>query len=52
MQGLRPKSFDFYELRKEMFVNYKVNIPDFLAKLDAEVDKNLEVFERKPSSSA
>lgn len=50
MQGLRPKSIDFYDLKREMFVGYKVNIPDFLAKLDAEIDENQQIFERKPSS--
>lgn len=50
-QGLRPKSFDFYDLKREMFVNFKVDIQDFLSKLDAEVEKNDSIFTRKPSSS-
>lgn len=49
--GLRPKSYDFYDLKREMFVDYKINIPEFLRKLEAEAERNDAIFERKPSSS-
>lgn len=48
--GLRAKSFDFYDLKREMFVDYKVNIPEFLKKLEDELEKNEKIFEKKPSS--
>lgn len=48
--GLRPKSIDFYELKKEIFVFYKVNVPLFLEKLREECPRNDEIFEKKPSS--
>lgn len=49
--GLRPKSLDFYELKKDIFVCYKVNVKEFIEKLEADVPKLENVFEKKPPSN-
>lgn len=49
--GLRPKSIDFYDLKKDIFLNYRVNIPDFLHKLECGEEHNNNIYEKKPSSS-
>lgn len=47
-QGLRPKSADFYALKEERFVNFRVNVPQFLERLALEAPDNPEIFEKKP----
>lgn len=49
--GLRHKSIDFYELKKDIFVFYKVNIQEFLDRLEDQCPQMEQVFEKKPPSN-
>ena len=48
--GLHPKSFDFYELRKEKFVRVKVDLNKFLGALNNDLEslEHYDIWVQKP----
>jgi ankyrin repeat protein len=50
-QGLLVKSPDFYELKKDIFVGFRVNLKEFIDKLNQEADSVDQLWVKKPSST-